>query len=140
MGFKRRASRRTGRAKTSSMGWVLLIGAVLAGVYWASDTWRHAGRARVCHEQQQKMQRCIDSLGDANLDQDFETVLARLVAENCLRGRLGPDASSQRLEDIEVSDPGQGAGSYRNYVVMAGSLKVGCRRHGSPFLAANQRY
>jgi hypothetical protein len=76
---------------------------------------------QLCHEQQRKLQQGINGLGVTNLDVELDGLLRRVAGEL----PIGAD----------VSDPGAGRGTASNYVLMAGSHRLGCVVHGSPFLA-----
>lgn len=102
---------------------VVLLLAVLLGLARHAYLAYHArALTRLCHEQQKRLQKSIGALGISNLDVDLPPLLARVASELSTSG--------------DVVDPGFASGSGDHYVLMAGSLKVGCIVHGSPFLGS----
>ena len=98
---------------------------VIAGLAWYGyETSRRHAVVRLCHEQQRRLQRSIDGLGVTDLDTDVDVLVARAARE------LGGEST--------VVDPGFPPGTPSHYVVMAGSLKLGCTVHGSPFLGGEE--
>lgn len=116
------ARRRQGFSATELI-FVCLILVVLLGVArQAYSSYQDRALVRLCHDQQRRLQRGIGGLGVSNLDVDLQPLLARVDSE----------FSTGRT----LIDPGFDKGSGDHYVMMAGSLKLGCTIHGSPFLGS----
>jgi hypothetical protein len=86
---------------------------------------------RICWQQQRMLQGAIESLPSFDPDAgDIDAVFAQLVAGNQLPGVLSGPLT---VTSVQISDPGHGPNSFRNYMLLPGSKMVGCHNHLSPF-------
>lgn len=126
-------SRRRSRGGWSALETVIVIVCLATFLAVASIVYqKHQDTVyqRICFQQQRNIQGQIESLPAGDVDVPVDQLFAQLVSAGLMPGQLaGPTA----VDSVQLTDPGFGPNSFRNYMVMPGSKMVGCKNHGSPF-------
>ena len=85
---------------------------------------------KFCFAQQRNLQGLIENLSAPKFNVSMDEIYVQLIRAGLITGQVIDD---EHVESVQISDPGSGPGSFREYGLAPVTNMVFCNNHGSLF-------
>lgn len=106
------------------------LAVILAIASFAFLRYQERAHVKFCFAQQRNLQGLIENLSAPKFNVSMDEIYVQLIRAGLITGQVIDD---EHVESVQISDPGSGPGSFREYGLAPVTNMVFCNNHGSLF-------